>query len=117
DVRMPANLQHREQTHLRKGALPAWLVVLGASPKGPIVLRRLADIEELAVDGDQASTKAEGARRRRRAQRLAGQPRKLAQRPHAQGAASIAQRRGSRQALREGLLAEPGQGAGELGPH
>src|SRR5436853_4418735 len=112
-MRMRANFQHREQTHLRKRTVRAWLVVLGASPKGPIVLRRLADVEELAVDGDQASTKAEGARRRRLAQRLARQPHPQPQRPYAQRATSIAQRRSSRQALREGLLAQPAQGAGE----
>src|SRR5205823_6565587 len=73
-VRMRANLKHREQTQLRKGTLPAWLVVLGTSPKGPIVLCRLTDVKELAVDGDQASTKAEGTRCPWLAQRLARQP-------------------------------------------
>ncbi len=63
---MRANLQGREQTQLRKRTVCAWLVVLGASPKGPIVLRRLADVEELAVDGHQASPEAEGTRCRRR---------------------------------------------------
>src|SRR5437588_11007756 len=67
-VRMRANLKHREQTQLRKGTLPAWLVVLGTSPKGPIVLSRLTDDKDLAVDGEQAPTKAEGTRRPRPAQ-------------------------------------------------
>ena len=114
---MRANLQHREQTHLRKGTVRAWLVVLGTSTKSPIVLARLTDVEELAVDGDQASPKAESSRRRRLAQRPARQPHQQPQRPHAQRAASIAPGRSSRQALRRGLLAEPAQGAGELGPH
>src|SRR5439155_5947534 len=104
-------------THLRKGTLPAWLVVLGASAKGPIVLRRLADVEKLAVESHQASTKAEGARRRRLAQRLARQPHQQPQRSHAQRAASIAQGRSSRQTQRRGLLAQPTQAAAELGPH
>src|SRR2546430_17228515 len=112
-MRMRANFQPREQTHLRKRTVRAWLVVLGASPKGPIVLRRLADVEELAVDGHQASTKAESSRRRRLAQRLARQAHQQPQRPHTQGAASIAQGRSSRQALREGLLTQTAQGAGD----
>ena len=116
-VRMRANLQHREQTHLRKGTVRAWLVVLGASSEGPIVLRRFADVEELAVDGHQPSTKAESSRRRRLAQRLARQPHQQPQRSYAQRAASIAQSRRSRQALRRGLLAQPAQSAGELAPH
>ncbi len=116
-VGMRANLKSREQTQLRKRTLRAWLVVLGASPKGPIVLWRLTDVEELAVDGDQASTKAEGARRRRLAQRLARQPHQQAQGPHAQLPASIAQRRSSRQALRWTLLAQPAQRTRQLRPH
>jgi len=56
---------------LRKRAAATWLIIVGASTKNPIILCRIADIDQFAVNSNQPSAKEESSRGVGLAERLA----------------------------------------------